>query len=428
MPTPPRRRRSRSKATPRRRSARSSTRWRCATSRSSTPRSASSRIAPTPTRCRRSPTQYPDDLDTATLYADALFLLEPRRGTRDLNDPERAAAAPGARERPREGHPAPRRLPPLRPRHRVDGGARHGRGLRRVPRQRRFPAPATSTTCRRTPGTRSGRWGDSVRANLEAWHSDLKAAIGEGLRDLSRAQPAHAALRRVERRTGRHRDAGRQGLREAHRRLVLSGAHADPVRPLRRGARGHQAARARRPGGLWDFAQGYAHLRQGEADFAARLSRRACKKAAETSKATFRIHTAKNLLGDRRRRSSRARSSAAPAISPAAIAAFERAVATRGRARLRRARAAAVCRAALAGRGAARSQALSPTPNASIARSLKDHPHNGWSLLGLQQALEGRASVDRRRRRPRRRAGRGPTPGSDRRASDAHWQFVRLKR
>jgi hypothetical protein len=25
-----------------------------------------------------------------------------------------------------------------------------------------------------------GRWADSVRANLEAWHSDLKASIGEG--------------------------------------------------------------------------------------------------------------------------------------------------------------------------------------------------------------------------------------------------------
>ena len=25
-----------------------------------------------------------------------------------------------------------------------------------------------------------GRWGDSVRANLDAWHSDLKAAVGEG--------------------------------------------------------------------------------------------------------------------------------------------------------------------------------------------------------------------------------------------------------
>ena len=31
--------------------------------------------------------QYADDLDAVTLYADALFLLEPRRGTRDLNDP-----------------------------------------------------------------------------------------------------------------------------------------------------------------------------------------------------------------------------------------------------------------------------------------------------------------------------------------------------
>ncbi len=31
--------------------------------------------------------QYPDDLELVTLYADALFLLEPRRGTRDVNDP-----------------------------------------------------------------------------------------------------------------------------------------------------------------------------------------------------------------------------------------------------------------------------------------------------------------------------------------------------
>ena len=31
--------------------------------------------------------KYPDDLDAGTLYADALFLLEPRRGTRDVNAP-----------------------------------------------------------------------------------------------------------------------------------------------------------------------------------------------------------------------------------------------------------------------------------------------------------------------------------------------------
>src|SRR5436190_17829686 len=31
--------------------------------------------------------EFPEDLDVLTLYADALFLLEPRRGTRDINDP-----------------------------------------------------------------------------------------------------------------------------------------------------------------------------------------------------------------------------------------------------------------------------------------------------------------------------------------------------
>ena len=31
--------------------------------------------------------QYSDDLDAVSLYGEALFLLEPRRGTRDLDDP-----------------------------------------------------------------------------------------------------------------------------------------------------------------------------------------------------------------------------------------------------------------------------------------------------------------------------------------------------
>ena len=32
--------------------------------------------------------KYPDDLDIVTLYGDSLFLLEERRGTRDLDDPD----------------------------------------------------------------------------------------------------------------------------------------------------------------------------------------------------------------------------------------------------------------------------------------------------------------------------------------------------
>ena len=70
------------------RSGRSSRRSRCDMSRRSTPRSGSNRTARMPRRCRKYRRQYPDDLDIATLYADALFLLEPRRGTRDHTDPD----------------------------------------------------------------------------------------------------------------------------------------------------------------------------------------------------------------------------------------------------------------------------------------------------------------------------------------------------
>ena len=93
---------------------------------------------------------------------------------------ERPAAASGARERPVAETsiiraPATSTSTPPSPRSCPDAP-------KRAPSSSagRFPAPATSTTCRRTPGTKSGRWGDSVRANLEAWHSDQKAAIGEG--------------------------------------------------------------------------------------------------------------------------------------------------------------------------------------------------------------------------------------------------------
>ena len=41
---------------------------------------------------------------------------------------------------------------------------------------------------------RIGRWDDAVRANTQAWHSDLKAEFNEGLCDLPVAQRAHVAL------------------------------------------------------------------------------------------------------------------------------------------------------------------------------------------------------------------------------------------
>ena len=188
-----------------------------------------------PTRCRRWPTQYPDDLEIVTLYADALFLLEPRRGTRDVNDPNVQRLHQVLESVLAQRRAASGRVPSLRARHRVHGRARARRGVRRVPRQidsRRQPHQphAVAHLERGRPLGRLGaRQPRRVALGSEGRHR-------RGLRDLSRAQPAHAALRRVVGRPGRHRDAGRQGLHEADRRHVLRGADADPVRPLRRGA------------------------------------------------------------------------------------------------------------------------------------------------------------------------------------------------
>ncbi|WP_170110365.1 tetratricopeptide repeat protein [Flavilitoribacter nigricans] len=50
------------------------------------------------------------------------------------------------------------------------------------------------------------------------------------------------------------------------------------------------------PGGMWDFAQGYAHLRKHEADFAELYLRRV-RVVADTSEAKYRGHPAAHILG-----------------------------------------------------------------------------------------------------------------------------------
>ena len=100
---------------------------------------------------------YPDDLDIATLYADSLFLLEPRRGTRDVKDPNvqhlhHVLEAILAKD---VHHPGACHLYV----HATESTVVPGKAedCAAVPRQLDSRAPVTSTTCRRTPGT---RWGD----------------------------------------------------------------------------------------------------------------------------------------------------------------------------------------------------------------------------------------------------------------------------
>jgi tetratricopeptide (TPR) repeat protein len=138
---------------------------------------------------------------------------------------------------------------------------------------------------------------------------------------------------------------------------------------------------------LWDFGQGYAHLRLGEADFAAvYLSR--VQKVADTSTVAFRMHPAKTLVGSVAAiLDGEIRREAGDAAG--AIAAFERAVSLEDA--LMYDEPEPLPFAARHWLGAALLDGKRYEDAERVYREeLKDHPHNGWSLLGLQKALAGR--------------------------------------
>ncbi len=333
--------------------------------------------------------QYPDDLEIATLYADALFLLEPRRGTRDVNDPgvrrlHQVLEGILARDVHHPGachlyvHATESTVVPGR----AEACAEFlGQSIPGASHINHMPSHTWNEV---------GRWGDSVRANLAAWHSDQKAAVGQGFA-IYPEHNLHMLLYAAS-----YDGQGAVAMRAGKDYTKLTGESFYEVLTLVRFGRFDEVLQVtNRPkpeiqGGLWDFAQGYAHLKQGTVDFAALYLARV-KKAAETSTAVFRVHTAKQLLtvaagileGEMQRTSG---------DLTAAIASFQRA---------------ADIQAALVydepeplpfsafhwlGAALLESRRFADAEKAYRVE-LTDHPHNGWSLLGLQQALEGQGAA-----------------------------------
>jgi tetratricopeptide (TPR) repeat protein len=229
-----------------------------------------------------------------------------------------------------------------------------------------------------------GRWGDSVRANIEAWHSDLKAAVGEGFA----IYPSHNLhmLLYAASMDGQGAIAMQAGKDYAK----LTGDTIYQVLTMIRFGRFDEVLEVKnRPrddisGGFWDFAQGYAHLRRGDADFAKVYLDRV-KKTADTSKAMFRFHSAKDLLGTVAGILEGEMLLSAGDVS-GAIASFERAVAIEDA--LAYDEPEPLPFAARHWLGAALLEAKRYADAERVYREeLEDHPHNGWSLLGLQKAL-----------------------------------------
>jgi tetratricopeptide (TPR) repeat protein len=230
-----------------------------------------------------------------------------------------------------------------------------------------------------------GRWGDSVRANLEAWHSDLKADAGEGFAiypDHNLHMLLYAAS--MDGQAAIAMQAGRDYAKRTNDTMY------QVLTQIRFGRFDEVLENAKRPerevpGAIFDFAQGYAQLRKGSTDFAKVYLGRV-QKAAATAKAEFRGHPAKRLLGVLTGILEGEIARSEKNID-AAIAALETAVKLDDE--LEYDEPEPLPFPARHWLGAVLLEANRPADAERIYREdLKDHPHNGWSLLGLQQALK----------------------------------------
>jgi len=330
--------------------------------------------------------RFPEDLEVGTLYAEALMLLQPRRGRWDLENPavrrihevlehvlSRDLKHPGACHlyiHATESTTAPEKAEPC--------AEYLGSAIPGASHINHMPSHTYN---------RVGRWADGVRANIEAWHSDLKAKQGRAFaiypshnlhmllfaasmagQGAVAIQAAKDYAKQVE---GGIFYRGLTLLRFGRFDEILELPGEEPDDPVFRG--------------LWTFARGYAHLRTGDPAGARAHLEEVRDLAAGEGDAAFRGHPARDLLGivagilegELHREEGRL---------DEAIAAHERAVELQDG--LRYDEPEPLNFAARHWLGAALLEADRAGEAEEVyRRSLEIHPRNGWSLRGLEGAL-----------------------------------------
>jgi tetratricopeptide (TPR) repeat protein len=329
--------------------------------------------------------QFPDNHDVATIYAEALFILEPRRGTRDINKPEvqlihqilekvleEDITHPGAchhyihatesTERPELGASCADYLGSAIP------GASH---INHMPSH---------------TWNELGEWGKSVRANLQAWHSDQKAEIGEGVA-IYPAHNLHMLLYAAS-----FDGQGAIAIQAARDYARSTGNSMFEILTLVRFGRFEEILEVEDrpegaiPGAIWDFGQGYAHLRTGSSDFAKVYLNRV-KMTADTSSAKYRGHAAEHLIG-----------TLASILEgeiywnvgeiQTAIQAFEKAVLFEDAMGYDEPEPLPFSARHWLGAALLEAEQFAEAQEV-YQEALEDHPQNGWCLFGLWKALEG---------------------------------------
>jgi tetratricopeptide (TPR) repeat protein len=334
---------------------------------------------------------YPDDLDVETLYGEALFLLLPRPASFALTDPtvsrivtvlERALKRdlrhPGACHlyiHMMELTPEPQRAAACAE-HLSDAipGASHINHM---------PAHVW---------TRIGRWGDAVQASLRAWQSDQKAAKGEGIL----TYPAHDLHMLVFAASMDGQSSVALQAARGYTRLT-SDSMLHALALVRFGRFEEIASLGERPknevsAAMWDFANGYASLRRSDAS-TARASLERLRRTAAVSKGVFKVHPVKTLTAVAAGILEGEIELAGKNVG-AAIAAFERAVSAQDALLVDDPEPFPF--AARHWLGAALIDAQRFADAERVYREdLVRHPHNGWSLVGLQLALKAQGKATR---------------------------------
>jgi tetratricopeptide (TPR) repeat protein len=333
---------------------------------------------------------HPDDLNITAIYANALFVMEPRRGTREMDDP-RVMRLHGVLE---DGLAKDIKHPGLCHLyiHATESTV-----------QPELAEPCAEFISAAIPGASHinhmpshtwnevGRWNDSILANQTAWISDLKAAVGEGV-SIYPTHNLHMMLFSASM-DGQGAIATQAGKDYAK---ISGNTMYQALTLIRFGRFDEVAAVGNRPEGdvfasMWDFSVGYASLREGD-------GRRAREVAddllslAETTEAMFRFHqggliiaTLGHLLAGEIER--------ADGNLEAAVAELRRAVEVEDQIGYDEPE--PLPFAARHWYGAVLLEVGRYADAERIYREeLADHPHNVWSLHGLKAALAGQDKQD----------------------------------
>lgn len=243
---------------------------------------------------------HPTDLDIGFLAGEALMLLQPRRAWWEVTDPkiQRIHRVLEAVLEQDITHP----------------GACH----LYIHATERTEVPEKAVACAEHLGSsipgashiqhmpshtfnRVGRWADAVRGNLDAWHSDQKAEYGMGFA-IYPSHNLHMLLFAAS--NGAQAGVALQAARD-YAKLMGDGQFYTALVSMRFG-RFEELLEMQGDGpdgtifrGLWDAAMGYAHLKEGDPRRARRLLAAVQRAADEagSNEQTFRRHPGEDLLG-----------------------------------------------------------------------------------------------------------------------------------